>query len=276
VAILDGRIDENQSIRRIPYPKSYSYMARDWYTRLKNRNINVELIPASKISDKYSIVINPFGATYIEEDIANLCTLKKIKKFINNGGIFINIGDLAFWRSWNSLKKIEGFTSPRVVTYALDTGVSNVFLSTYFSGSPKIILEPIIVGGASLIDTWIFRQFGIRTTLGSPIQRVALSDIEYLKSVEGTPINEFRAALSCEKEDTAMLPLIYSTIDEDKKEGEDKLHECYPAVAVHQQIGYLVLIGIASNMNANEFNFVNKVIKLLLKQLLQKGKFKNQ
>jgi len=275
VGILDGRINENQPSTNIPLPKPYIFSSEDWFNKLKEEQINVELIPVSKISNNYSVVINPFGATYLEEDIANLCTLKKVKKYINDGGIFINIGDLAFWRSWNSLRKIEGFTSPLVATYALDTHNSNLSLSSYLSTRSIVILDPVVGKETSLIDTWIYKQFGIRTSLGSPTPRIAQAYVDYLQSVDGTNITEFRSALNCEKEDTTMKPLIYSSIIEDKNEDGVSLHECYPVVAVHQQVGYLILFGLGfkEEQAQRNYDFIIRVIKLIHTQLSKKGGF---
>jgi hypothetical protein len=263
IAILDGRVNENQSMQ-VKVPKQFFYNMYDWKNNLERLGLVVETIPSSKISDKYSMIINPLGATYIEEDITNFTTLKNIHKYIKNGGVFINCGDLAFWRSWNSKDVIEGFTSPLVTTYALDSSPLKIDLFTYFIKYQILKLQSVVDAGTSLIDTWLYRNFGIRTTLGSPRKNLAaMSKKDYLRHINGFNVNEFRAALNCEREDSIFIPLISVKLD--------KLNECYPVAAVHQKIGYLILFGLEITSRGCEFELIIKTIKQLHERYTNHG-----
>ena len=118
IAVLDGRIHELMS-HTIPITR---FSPRIWKKQLEEYHLEVDLISASRITNEYSMIINPFGGLYIEQDFSNLKTFMKIKKYILDGGVFINVKDLAFWKSWDSRNKTEGVTSPGVATYGLHTG----------------------------------------------------------------------------------------------------------------------------------------------------------
>lgn len=264
IAILDGRVYNTQNASKLAFPKEYPFSPDDWITKIKENGIEIEKISASEISDEYPMIINPFGAGYIEEDTTNLTTLKRIKKYINDGGVFVNIGDLAFWRSWDSINNIEGITSPLVPSYALHSEERT--LAEYMNKEKLFPLTPIISGGSHLIDTWLFRNFGVKTTIhpSNPLTVTPVKD--YLENIGKIRIKEFRAALNSEKDDSTFIALMPAVMPENKNQ------RCYPIAAIHQEIGYLVLFGLAISKNGNEFDFVVSVINSLYHRLKEEGK----
>lgn len=230
--------------------------------KLEKEKLKVDLIPASKISKNYSMIINPFGGDYIEEDFSNLKTLKKIKNYIHEGGVFINVKDLAFWKSWNSKDNSRGFTSPGVEAY-IQTPRSITQQNQAYS---YVQLDPII-SGRSIIDTYLFKNFGVRTTLGGCIPNLIAKPVsDFLQDIGETVITEFRAALNCEKEEMNFHKLYSAKLDHIT--GEET--ECYPVAAINYYIGYLVLFGLDITSD-EEINFECKIIRKLYEELSSKG-----
>lgn len=60
----------------------------------------------------YSFVINPYGSKYLEEDLENFTNLEAIKRYIINGGIFLNIADIPFYYAYSSQLKKSIDTTP--------------------------------------------------------------------------------------------------------------------------------------------------------------------
>ena len=305
IAILDGRITEKKYKK---LPEKTVFKPKEWEKILREKNLNVELIPVSKISDEYPMIINPFGATYIEEDLTNLKTLKKIKDYIINGGTFVNSNDLAFWHSWDSENVKQELTSPGIETYGFDLNrfleeeyeveckalkAKYEYLETkkeadlraletkhnalkakcksikdYIENRSRITLNPMInVFRGSLIDTWLYKNFGIRTTLGSKRSLKAIPKLNFLKNIGKTKINEYRAALRCERDDSTFIGLISAEYE--------KNYECYPVAAVYQGFGYIILFGIAlDSENKPELEFECLVISLLYDKLAKDGSLK--
>ena len=231
IAVLDGRIDERDQSYHIP--NNIRYLPQNWKDQLEVENLRVDLIPVSKISKKYSMIINPFGSYYIEEDFTNLKSLNKIKDFIHEGGIFVNTWNIAFWESWNPREKLKGATSPGVETYVLDASPWSI--EEYNHRFTKIPLQPRMAG-LSLINTWLLKNFGVHTTtFERPIKLRARPIPDYLQDIEEMEINEFRAAVNCEIKDMTFHGLISARWD--------RTHECYPVSAIKYYIGYLVLFG---------------------------------
>jgi hypothetical protein len=265
IGIIDGRIDEKQSFDRIGYSKDYIFLAWDWQDKLNTLGIETELIPATEKFEKYSMVINPFGGVYIEEDIGNLKTLSRIKKYIDNGGIFINGSDLAFWKPWDSKDNSEGYTSLPVKHFVMTTNPFPYTLSFYMKYYRNIKLVPFF-DGYDIFDTWLSNNFGVRTTcFQTPTIQTTISNVGYLNEMNNVDINEFRSALNSEDKNTRFFGLISARLDD--------RHESYLVATVHQKIGYLILFGIAITENGNEFEFVCRTIKLICDRLAEKGNF---
>jgi hypothetical protein len=103
IAILDGRITEEPA--RHPCERSWTDLkVQDWdnATREQTR-INPKLIPATAIANSHhTMIINPFGDNYPEEDPCTCKTFGAIRDYINNGGIFV-ITCGAFWSSQDTM-----------------------------------------------------------------------------------------------------------------------------------------------------------------------------
>lgn len=72
----------------------------DWKRILEenfNENYTIKSIGVSEISNKYVAILNPYGEGYPEEDFLYNTSFRRIREYVRNGGIFVNIAGLAFW-----------------------------------------------------------------------------------------------------------------------------------------------------------------------------------
>ncbi len=261
IAILDGRIHELMS-HTIPITR---FSIRKWKKRLEDDRLKVDLISISRISNDYSMIINPFGGVYIEEDFSNLKTFMRIKKYIHDGGVFINVKDLAFWKSWNSRNNTGGITSPGVETYEINTGSMTILQHNILHN--QLVLQPRLTAG-SLIDTCLFKNFGVHTTTFFTKNRnlIATPIADFLRDIGEMDITEFRAAINCEKENMEFYRLFSTRLDQ--VVGEES--ECFPVAALKYYMGYLVLFGMDIT-SERDFDFECKIIKKINEKLSLAG-----
>lgn len=261
IAILDGRIfDTDVNFSR----PEVRYSAQNWKDELERQGLPVELISISKItrkySKKYSMIINPFGSHYIEEDFTNLKTFRKIKDYIHWGGVFVNTWNIAFWESWNSIENKKFHTSSGVESYLLKT--SPLTIEEFNRASSEVALLPII-SGSSLLDTLLQKEFGVHTTSFEQSVRLRTRPVAgYLRDIEEYTLTEFRSALNCEGKNMTFFKLISAQINQ--------TYECYPVSGINNYIGYLILFG-TDITNNDDLNFECRVIKKIFDRLNQCG-----
>jgi len=73
----------------------------DWEKVLKEKGLDVELIPPSQINRNYTAIVNPFGETYPETNIFELEIFKKIMDFVADGGTFVCAGGYPFFYAYH-------------------------------------------------------------------------------------------------------------------------------------------------------------------------------
>ena len=74
--------------------------------------IKVELTDVTKTFNKYVTVLNPYGGVYPEADLKNLSTLNKIRNFVKEGGIFVNVADIPSYYAYDLNLKRRFDTTP--------------------------------------------------------------------------------------------------------------------------------------------------------------------
>lgn len=175
----------------------------------------------SDISAKQSVVINPFGEIYLENDKRKLSTYLNIKDFIADGGIFCCTGGFPFYYFWNEIIGKEIDTTPNT----RKTGkIGEVQDTRYF------------------IDSLVSKDFGVdingvpfKSTLTHSYQENA--DIEYFGDLSKTGgsdiIWEFR---SLSRKTLSVIPGLRV------KHGNE---EQYALAAIPYGKGYLVVAGMA-------------------------------
>lgn len=56
--------------------------------------------------DKYSLIINPYGSVYPEDDVQNLTVMKSVLHYVDHGGIFVNVADIPFFYPYDPRREI--------------------------------------------------------------------------------------------------------------------------------------------------------------------------
>lgn len=202
----------------------------------------IELIPVSKINDSFSLIINPFGDIFPEQDTKLHKTFYAICNFVKNGGFYVATGG-SFFAHQNT---IHSFQHQWVFTKTTN-------------------------GMQSLKDSFLFLEFGVETT-GDEFTNGKLvfkepAEVEvYQKSGDKKYTGEinlpqklkrFRAATV---KTSDYIPFV--------REKEDK---SFPIVAVRYGKGYLIQAGIfLESETSEEFKLLISIIKNLIN-----NKFKN-
>lgn len=246
--------------------RSTAYTPELWLNNLRSESFDVEKTSDLTIKDDFSIIFNPFGELYLENDTTNLRTFQKIKEYVKRGGVFVNTAGLAFYYMWNPKTKIEGLTGPIIQTYSGSAVTKPTSSNTYES---SIALQPMVMpDDSSLIDTWLYRNFGVRTTLGDKRTLKAATVDSFDGIVENNlDVQEFRSALRCEHPKCQLIPIIRS---EYVYQPTGRRHECYPIAAVKYGLGYLILVGMVFKED-KDLSLATSAIKKVIERLSEKG-----
>jgi hypothetical protein len=116
VAILNGYVSEHKDNEvqcdESPYTSISSADWSEYLGRLHaddgNVKYEVEFISTSQITNRYTVVVNPFSEFYPEIDIKKKVIFGIIEDYIFNGGIFVCAGGFPLFYGWdvNKGKKI--------------------------------------------------------------------------------------------------------------------------------------------------------------------------
>lgn len=254
VRILSGVINSKNSEQSLS-PHFSEWTIQDWETKIKTEKIEVKEINANELkpalSKNYPLVINPFGEIYPEEDVANLRTLKNIKKYVDAGGVFVNVAGFPFFymRDTREKPRTSGLTGQLAEMYKM-TNMNN----------EEIAIPTIDPRFASLIDTWIYQNFGLRVNVIVRSEEDALIETypvedEYFREIAnmgGTnKVFEFRSIIRCEDEEIMIIPILKAHVDLPLRhnETETKQSLCYPIAAVKYGKGYFIFIGLQLKKN---------------------------
>ena len=244
VGVLNGNIES--PIREYKCQHGHTDVtAGMWFTELKRElgTKRIEMITTSKINDSFSIIVNPFGDVFPEEDLKLHTTFYKICKFIEDGGFFLCTGG-AFWANQN-------------------TKVSEV---------PEPVFVKVQEGVQSLKDSFLYKEFGIVVTgevfsAGKIVVQEPLEIEVYQKEedkgyigilIEGdAKIKRFRAL---KPESSNYIPLL-----------REKQDSSFPFAAVQYGKGYLMHAGMRlTGVKAIEFNILIKAIKDIINNKFNK------
>ena len=237
IGILNGYIYTSQRERRCQ-PLSINIGAETWHYALHNTLKGMSFkrirsISISELNDSFSLIINPFGENYPEQDTELHTTFHNIRHFIRKGGIFFCTGTPFFWHQ----NPITG----------KDAEWSLVKTVNHFQAST---------------DSLSFTKLGISTTMPvnppEPIQIEVYQkerDIEIAGRIvdEKQKIRRFRAVLT---ETGGTIPLI--------REIGDKT---YPLCAISYESGYLLQAGVwIENEDDVEFRLIIEALANLTKK----------
>lgn len=247
INIITSKIIDNKEMEKLLDIGKVKFLPEKWISCLEP--FKAEKIEYTDIVIDSPMIINPFGELYLEEDLANLKTLKQIKDYIENGGVYVNVGGLAFYSNWDPKLKEQGFTGSPVETYMISI-IDN-----------KNVLMPVSLPGTytSLTNTWLHKNFGVRTTIAlEVINKEIISNKGVISNVmDVSKVREFRSAIRCESKDTKLVPILIAK-------------NCYPIAAIKYGLGYLIIVGIQLK-EEKCLNPVIKVIKEICNKLSREG-----
>ena len=104
IGILNGYVSEPEKETKLDlfYRVNSSFNVDRWKECLSDeKKYMVDEIMASKIDNRYQIIINPFGEIYPEIDLEKKPVYGTIKEYIYHGGIFVNAGGFPFYWGWD-------------------------------------------------------------------------------------------------------------------------------------------------------------------------------
>lgn len=100
--------------------------------------IEVQQISVDKDFEPFIAILNPYGGAYPEADLGESATLKKIKNYVANGGLFVNVSDVPTYYVYGlTLKKITDNTPALYDTISSGKKV-NIVEYRPFSNTPWI------------------------------------------------------------------------------------------------------------------------------------------
>jgi HEPN domain-containing protein len=235
IGILDGFVKDPKREVRCPTVFNAGKFQSDDYekyfssiTKNGQNKYEISRISISQINNKYSVIINPFGEAYPENDLGEYNCFRVIQNYITDGGIFVGSGGLLFFYGWdaNHGTKKDISTNNIIVPESLTEGKLNFRQILDFSG------------------TLLWKEFGIQTTFdtavhsGSVFLKVIQTQADqeivgHLEELGGTNfVNEYRAVINC--------PFVIPFLRSDRKDFKDIV----PLGAIKKDDGYLILGGM--------------------------------
>ena len=247
----------------------------DYWEKLIKNGYRIEKISAlipEKISMRYVAVINPYGECYPEKDMGERTTFKQIKKYVNEGGIFVSTCGCAFWYAWNKdvgkistaaeVYGLHGLSSPtnQILIFQTQQGAQQISVSApiYDINISDQTYDPN--PRQSLTDTLTFNELRLLTTTGAPrLINIIQTDKEKQKYGDITKIAnngfifEFRAI---RKPSQNFKPIVRALIP--NPADPDKPIDIFPLAYVPYGDGKFLFAGMHMDLksNENENNYV--------------------
>ena len=69
---------------------------------------------------EYPVILNPYGGVYPENDLARYESLNAIFKYVEKGGVFVNVADIPFYYAFDKKLNRKVDTTPLAEDYSLD------------------------------------------------------------------------------------------------------------------------------------------------------------
>jgi len=244
LGVLNGNIDSPVGEYKCQRGNT-DVTAAMWFTELRREfgPRKVKMITTSQISSAFSIIVNPFGDIFPEEDLKLHTTFYRICRFIEEGGFFLCTGG-AFWAHQNTkVSEKEEW----------------VFLSSQ-------------EGVQSLKDSFLYKEFGIVVTgdafSDGKIQVQEPLEIQTYQKQEDEvyigPLTEADARIrrfrALTPESSNYIPLV--------REKDDR---SFPLAAVQYGKGYLLRAGMRLiGTKTTEFDIMIKAMKDIVKNKFSK------
>jgi hypothetical protein len=210
--------------------KATKYTPYDWRDHF-DKKYKTEIISCKEISNKYAVIVNPYGEVYPEEDLFSFRTFNLIIEFVKNGGIFVNVGGFAFYYGWD----IETKRGP--------IPIADVY--QFYGGEIKenrIELYPLqsIKGRTLTNGTLLFERLKITPTFGDT-QRYKVyqteSDKRFIGNLEDVGETNIIEEFRCVREPVFRCkPLLRAK--------SEIYNEIYPLAAIPYRRGYFIIGGM--------------------------------
>jgi hypothetical protein len=130
-----------------------SFLSNDWSTELRRLGLNTKLISIDELTDKYAVVINPYGEVYPDRDPILISSFQKIREYIRRGGIFVCAGGIPFFYCWDSRTR-QRITLSKILQAYVQIGQNNLGQNVLV---PQFFYPPLY----SLLDTLVNEHFGV-------------------------------------------------------------------------------------------------------------------
>jgi HEPN domain-containing protein len=187
----------------------------------------IEEIKAEDISEKYAIILNPFGEAYPEIDIKEKPIFSMLKDYIEMGGVYANTGGFPFFYAWNVVATKDNLQPlcDKILMMPKEVKIEGTNISI------KNFQEYLEFTGSLL-----FKEFAAIPTPVSKKRKVRQEKADVTNFGDLLPgvgeVKEFRAipkSIEC-------LPIVRA---------EDEISaEIYPICALKRGQGYLLLAGM--------------------------------
>jgi|GEM_PF-1441908 HEPN domain-containing protein len=250
IGILNGYVDERDPTEK-PCSRYYytEFKIQDWENRLlqfsasNGKKYLVEKIPISSVGNEYAVIINPFGEVYPERDIKQRFAFNRLKEYIEDGGVLVNVAGFPFFYAWDVFKGAEEpiIDEKTLVPQSVRVEGEKLYTSRFIT---------LLNFAGSL--SW--RDLGIVTTSDTP-QMSGPNQLDVYQEKEDQDIIgditnlggqnkvfEFRAVRRDETKDA--VPLLRAK--------RPDFGEVYPIAAIKRGFGYL-LVGGMYTKTSSEF-----------------------
>lgn len=244
VGIMNGLVSNSKPKMRC---QQANYKFEEWKDTLmsirvdRKNKFKIFQMCAQQISDKYALIINPFGEIHFDENRRALPTFEKILRYIENGGVFVCTGGIPFYYVWHDVLGKPIDTTPKQVE--VDVGQLRQF--RIFSDTLYTREFGVTFNGRPSVSTKVYQRKEDVKIFGDLVLEGG-SDLVY----------EFRSA---EKDN--VVPALRTIIDE---------KEMYPLYAVPYGKGYLLVAGMSLTTSGVEFKKMVKAISSLTDYLLER------
>ena len=91
-----------------------NFSLQDLSSFLQKRKQKHSFLLTEKQLNNFSVILNPYGGVYPEENIENFTSLNRIFDYVRGGGIYINISDIPFYYAFDKTLKRRVDTTPLI------------------------------------------------------------------------------------------------------------------------------------------------------------------
>lgn len=242
IGILSGNI--KSPLREYKCEKSWTKITPSmWYSELsrvvQKRLKRIKMISIADINSSYSLLINPFGDNFPEENLKLHTSFYKICEYIKNGGFFVCSGG-AFYAHQNTIN----------------------------SSTCEAVIVKETNGSQSLEHSLLFQEFGVLTTGDNTENEKNNVDVyqldedrkifgQIVDEGSGSSIKRFRAVT---EKSSDFIPIV-----------REKGNKSFPVAVIRYGEGYLIHFGMhLESTNSQEFKIVANVLNKIINDKFRK------